>query len=103
MKRILGLLSALTFSSPALPAADYAAGTIVNITSSAAGLFVMLNAAAPDNCAGTPYGWMRIPESAKTMIAVTLISRIQNVPVVIYTSGIDSSGYCLVNQVDPTL
>ena len=61
----------------------------------------MLDSGLPDNCAGTIAGWMKIPESAKTMIAVTLIAKIQNSGVTVYTDGIDGSGFCIVNQVDP--
>ncbi len=37
------------------------------------------------------------------MVAVTLIAKLQNVPVVVYTNGKDASGYCTVNQVDPSM
>jgi len=64
---------------------------------------IRLDTGVPDNCIGTPFGWMLIPESAKTMVAVTLIARLQNVLVTVYTNGRDVSGNCIVNQVDPNL
>jgi len=100
MKKLLAFVSALAFSAPAF--ADFVDGTIVNVTSTPAGLFIMVTGGAlPANCSGTSGGWMMIPESAKTMIAVVLISRIQNTPARVFTSPIDGSGFCQVNQIDP--
>jgi len=62
----------------------------------------MLDTGVPDNCVGTAYGWMVIPETAKTMITVALLARLQNWPVVVYTDA-RTSGYCTINQLDPTV
>jgi hypothetical protein len=99
-KLILGLCS-LTFACPAFAPPSWLGGNIINVTSVSGGLMIILDTGLPDNCLGTPYGWMKIPETSKTMIAVTLLARIQNVPVVVYTDGMDSSGFCVINQVDP--
>jgi hypothetical protein len=89
-------------ASPASAGPSWLGGNVINITSGPAGLYINLDTGVPDNCVGTPYSWMLIPETAKTMIAVTLLSRLQNWPVVVYTSGRDASGYCIINQVDPS-
>lgn len=86
---------------PAPAAETYHSGALNNITSTASGLMVMLDTGLPDNCAGTPYGWMLIPELNKTMIATALLmwatgSRL----VTIYTTP-NPGGYCIVNQLDP--
>jgi hypothetical protein len=99
-KLILALCS-LTFACPAFAPASWLGGNIINVTSWPGGLMIALDTGLPDNCLGSPYGWMKIAETSKTMIAVTLLARIQNVPVVVYTDGKDSSGYCVINQVDP--
>ncbi len=103
MKKILLVVVGLASALPAFAGPSWLGGTITNITSAPNGLYIMLDTGVPDNCVGTPYGWMVIPESARTMVAVTLITRLQNVPVTVYTSGRDASGYCIINQVDPAL
>src|SRR5213592_1506271 len=103
MKKMLLGFCGLALALPALAASSWLSGTITNITASSGGLLIQLDTGVPDNCAGTPYGWMLIPESARTMVAVTLITRLQNVGVTVYTTGRDGSGYCIINQVDPYL
>jgi hypothetical protein len=102
LRKILVAACGLMLGTPAHSESSWLAGNIVNISSGSAGLFIMLSTGVPDNCAGTPYSWMLIPESAKTMIAVTLLARLQNWPVVVYTNGRDATGYCTINQVDPS-
>ncbi|MBB5368569.1 MULTISPECIES: hypothetical protein [unclassified Janthinobacterium] len=66
------------------------------------GLLIRFNPAVtamPDNCAGAI--WMFIPETNKTIIAVTLMAIASgNRNVMVYTSGL-VSGFCMVTQVDP--
>ncbi len=77
-------------------------GQIINITSTASGLMLMLDTGVPDNCHGTPYNWLLIPESNKAMIATLLMfySLDKNRGFTIYTDTL-ISGFCVVNQVDP--
>jgi hypothetical protein len=91
----------LALAADAQVAGHYAYGRLTNVTSGAAGLLVMLDVGVPTNCTGTPYGWMVIPESNKTMIAVALITWQNKGSGTVYTDGISASGYCTVNQFDP--
>jgi hypothetical protein len=80
-------------------------GIIFDHTSYAGGLLIRFDPAVtgmPDNCAGATSNWMLIPESKKTMIAVALIAiASNNRGMAVYTSGIGTSGYCEINQLDP--
>lgn len=77
-------------------------GEIWDHSAIAGGLLIRFNpaiTAMPDNCAGAT--WMFIPETSKTIIAVTLVSIASgNRRVMVYTSG-TVSGFCTVTQVDP--
>jgi hypothetical protein len=90
-------------AAPTVHATDvYQAGAISDITSTREGLLLKLNSGLPTNCTGTPWGWMIIPESNKTMVATALIlwaSGQRNV--VVYTDGYTGNGYCAINQLDP--
>jgi len=86
-------------------AATYVAGKIVNVSFVGAEIFIMVDAGLPDNCAGTPYGWMVIPVAAKAtsafVIGLRLSDGLSQTTVYVYTSGRDASGYCQINQIDP--
>ncbi|WP_249199160.1 hypothetical protein [Photobacterium sp. GJ3] len=85
-------------------ASHYISGKITNITAIEGALLVKVeNQAIPENCAGTPYNWMKIKQENTTMISVVLAQWAANNRVAtIYTSGIEyQGGYCIVNQVDP--
>lgn len=87
--------------NPATAAEYYLSGNMVNITSDAAGLRITLNSGVPDNCQGVGYGWMLIPESNKTMVAVALAMwTTGNLHVTVYTNPL-SNGNCVINQFDP--
>lgn len=103
-------LRALLCSAALAAAAAYAdqthlAGRISNMTLAGDSVLIMLDTGVPGNCAGTPYGWMRIPAVNKPMTAFVLGLWLRGdasaVPVTVYTSPPDSSGYCTVNQLDP--
>lgn len=82
---------------------SYVAGKIINITSTGNGMMMMLDTGVPDNCQGTPYNWMLIKESHKTMLSVALAMWATGKnSAVVYTSGLDGTGYCIINQLDPT-
>lgn len=97
------LLSALLLLIPPARAADvYLGGAITNITSNASGLLIILDTGLPTNCTGSPYGWMLIRESNKTMIALTLMAwHSGNRNVTVYTDTLVAGSYCTINQVDP--
>lgn len=91
----------LSCSLTAFAGPTYQTGQISNL-SSANGILIMLSSGVPDNCQGTPYGWMVIPEQNKAMIAVALLiwSTKPERAVTVYTSGL-VNGYCQINQIDP--
>ena len=63
---------------------------------------IMLDTGTPDNCAGSPYGWMLIKEKNITMVNTVLHMWLNGKKnVTIYTSGRTGNGYCVINQVDP--
>lgn len=93
------------FSTPfTIAAENYVSGKITNITAIEGALLVKVeNQIIPENCAGTPYNWMKIKQENTTMISVVLAQWAANNRVAtVYTSGIETGGkYCLVIQVDP--
>lgn len=94
---LVGMFSGNAFSAP-----SWTSGNLTNITSTSSGLMIMTDGSLPDNCAGTPYGWLLIKEANKTIVATTLATWLSgNKAVSVYTSGMDASGYCVVTQVDP--
>jgi hypothetical protein len=89
---------------PVYAESTYLSGKITNITSGTSGLMIMLDSGVPDNCQGTPYNWMLIPEANKTMIATILLfySSDKNKIYTIYTQGCNPGEFCIINQVDPS-
>ena len=102
MKKLLFALCGLALASPASSGPSWMNGNITQISSVSNGLMIMLDSGVPDNCVGTPYGWMVIPDSAKSIVALTLVAKIYKSPVTVYTTGRDATGYCIVNQVQPS-
>ena len=85
-------------------ATTYAVGHINNITMGADTVLIKLDVPLADNCAGTGYGWMLIPATAKTLQAFVLAlwarGDLANVTMTVYTDPV-VNGYCSVNQIDP--
>jgi len=83
----------------------YTVGKITNVTFGGNAIFIMTNGGLPDNCIGTPYGWLMIPVSDNTMksfvMGLWLRGDVTQVSMTVYTSGRDSSGYCQIGQIDP--
>jgi len=102
IKKFLFVLCGLALASPAFSGPNWVSGNITQITSVSIGLMIMLDSGLPDNCVGTPYGWMLIPDSAKSIVALTLLAKIYKSPVAVYTTGRDANGNCIVNQVQPS-
>jgi hypothetical protein len=108
MKRIIRsvvMLAIFAVSGPTVAADTYLGGRISNVTFSGDVILIMLDTGVPDNCIGTPYGWMVIPAEYKSMKAFVLGLWMRGdagqVPMTVYTSGRDGSGYCQINQIDP--
>ena len=85
--------------------ASYATGHITAVTSTTNGLMIMLDVAVPTNCTGTPFGWLLIPETNKTMVTLVmglyLRDGFNSDVVTVYTGGIGSVGFCVIGQVQP--
>lgn len=99
-------LWACTMFAPAAFAYDtYNSGTISNVTFAGEDVLIMLSSGVPTNCTGTPYGWMRVPHDYKPMtafvIGLWMRGDMSANTVTVYTSGLDSSGYCAITQIDP--
>lgn len=83
-------------------AEGYVTGTVTNLTSTPAGLLIMVDAGQPTNCAGAPGGWMLIRTEHKTMVATTLMMfAMGKKGATVYASGTGASGYCEISQYDP--
>jgi hypothetical protein len=95
----LGLLTAIA-SQVACAGPSYTLrGTITAITATPAGVMVMTSSGLPDNCSGTPYGWMIVPEGNKALVAMIMFAKATNKTVDIYTTTPFTAGYCTINQV----
>lgn len=110
MNKTLALLAAggLVLSRSAFAAASYQTGHITRMTTintSYSGVLIALDSGLPDNCAGTPYGWMWIP-TGTTMAAYVLGLWLEGgestVTVSVYTTGLASNGFCEVSQIAPS-
>lgn len=110
MRRKNRLLSALVavavlISNSAYAFPNYSVGHIANVTFVNNDVLITLDVAKPDNCAGGN-GWLRISGDNKPMVAFVLglwmRGDLSGPEVTIYTGGLDSSGYCLIGQLDPT-
>ena len=94
------LVASAAFAGP-----TYMTGHIIDVTFTYDVAMIRLDSGLPDNCAGTSYGWMRIPPENKAMsayvIGLSLSGNAKQTQVSVYTSGI-VSGYCQISQIDPT-
>ena len=84
-------------------AANYQSGKIKNLTATTGGIMIMMDKGLPDNCAGTPYGWLLIKEENTALTSVVLAAWVSGKSTgTVYTSGRgNGTGYCIVNQFDP--
>lgn len=105
--RSLAILLATVCSMLAAPVKagpTYISGHISNITFAGDSVLIMIDAGLPDNCAGTSYGWMKIPPEYKSMTSFVLGLWMRGdesqVYVSVYTEGL-VSGYCRISQIDP--
>jgi len=80
----------------------YISGTISNLTVTTQGIMIMVSGGLPDNCLGSPWGWMLIKQENTALTAVVLASWVKgSTQGTFYTSAAVSSRYCTVNQFDP--
>lgn len=98
------LAAAIFVMSPAVfSAPSWTGGNILNLTSTSAGVMIIMDSGAPDNCAGTPHGWLLVRNQDKVMAAMVMAMwASERKAATVYTSGIDrGTGFCVVTQVDP--
>ncbi|MBF0298633.1 MAG: hypothetical protein HQK51_07935 [Oligoflexia bacterium] len=99
-KIMVCLLLAVITSGVAFAEDFHLGGKVNRITSVENGLLVMLDSGVPTKCQGTPYGWILIPETNKTMVTLAILANQLNLKyVVIYTKGL-VNGVCTATQVD---
>lgn len=83
----------------------YQQGRIYDVTVAGNTMLIRLDTGIPDNCNGSPYGWMQVPEANKVMqsfvLGLWLRGDAAQTTVVVYTSGVPAGGYCQINQIDP--
>lgn len=95
----------IVVSAAAYAAPSWTTGHISNITYTGGTVFIMTDSPLPDNCAGTPSGWMVVPATDKAMIAFVtglwMRGDAAQVTVSVYTTGL-VNGWCEINQIDPT-
>lgn len=97
------VIGVLLWSPVSFGASTYLSGNIKNLTTTTQGLLIMLDTGLPDNCEGSPYGWMSVKQECSAMTSTTLALWIAGKrSVTVYTSGIQNgSSFCVINQVDP--
>jgi hypothetical protein len=110
MKRLTRALAAAVVASMMLTAANaqtaptYASGRISNVTFAGNEVLIMLDVGHPGNCAGTAWGWMRVPPEYQAMnafvIGLWMRGDASQVTVTVYTDGLVGS-YCRISQIDP--
>ena len=102
-KVIFGIIFSLAITN-CWAGAHYQSGKIKNLTATTSGIMIMMDKGLPDNCVGTPYGWLLIKEENKALTsAVLTIWASGKGTGTVYTSGrVNGTGYCIVNQFDPT-
>ncbi|WP_420785331.1 hypothetical protein [Vibrio parahaemolyticus] len=103
LRKIILLLCIFTLPTFAASRPNYLSGKIKNLTAIQDGILIMLDTGVPENCEGTPYGWMLIKQEYTAMSSVVLAVWAANKKSgTVYTSGRHNGvGYCIVNQFDP--
>ena len=104
MKNIMIILALIILSvtAPAFAGPNYVYGNLNGYSTVPGGLLIMVDTGIPDNCAGTPYGWMIIAEEDKAMLSVALMRINQDLMGVgIYSAGVFYQGFCRAIQLQP--
>jgi hypothetical protein len=98
------LLGAIGGSASAQTAPSHTSGHISNVTFVDDYVMIMVDVGLPGNCAGTSWGWMKIPVASKAMagfvIGLWMRGDAANTMVTVYTDGL-VDGYCRISQIDP--
>jgi hypothetical protein len=84
--------------------ADVQSGHISRVAYTTVGVLIMLDTGPPASCSATPYGWMMIAAPYTAMISFVsglwFRGDASAKQLAVYTSGIDSTGYCQISQID---
>jgi hypothetical protein len=104
-KYLRALLATSVLAASSAQAADgNQTGHITRVSYATTGVLIMLDVGPPTNCTATPYGWMMIaaPYTAVISFVTGLWFRGDAAAnqLTVYTSGIDGTGYCQINQID---
>jgi hypothetical protein len=79
-------------------------GHITRVTYVTDHLMIMLDSGPPADCSATPFGWMMVAAANKPMAAwvtgLWMRGTASQVAISVYTSGIDSTGFCQIYQLD---
>jgi hypothetical protein len=102
-KSIIALVSLIFLSINTHAASHYSHGSISNLTVTTDGIMIMVTGGLPDNCSGTPYGWMLIDQKNTALTSVVLAAWVKGETSGTFytTSATATSNYCTVNQFDP--
>jgi hypothetical protein len=104
--RSVGLLitTAMLAALPVHAADSYVVGYITRVSFAGDHIIIMVDAGVPTNCTGTPFGWMTVPDANKPMQAFVtglwMRGDAASKQLAVYTTGIDSSGFCQISQID---
>ncbi|KAB0482191.1 hypothetical protein F7Q91_04180 [Vibrio chagasii] len=103
MKKLFLCFFIAVISIPSFANENYQNGKIKNLTVTTAGIMIMMDTGQPNNCAGTPYGWLLIKQEYTALTSVVLAAWASgNKSGTVYTSGREGGvGFCLVTQFDP--
>lgn len=97
-------LCAIGGIASAQTATGYSTGHISNVTYIGEAVLIMVDAGLPGNCAGTSWGWLKIPVANKSMAAFVtglwMRGDAGQTMVSVYTDGV-VDGYCRITQIDP--
>ena len=98
------VLSAFAVPRDVYAYANYEVGHITRVSYTTYGVLIMMDGGLPDNCAGTPDGWMLVGSSYTGMIAfitgLWMRGDASQVTVTAYTGGVDSTTFCEIGQID---
>lgn len=104
MKILIKLFVLVLISTNAIAGPYYQNGNISNLTAVQSGIMIKLDKGLPDNCEGASYGWMLAKQEHTALVSVILAAWMAGKKYgTVYTTGIDgSTGYCKIQQFDPT-
>ncbi len=99
---IIAVLIIVITAIQAIAGPNWNSGNVTNYTAIQGGILIMLDTGVPDNCAGTPYGWMIVAEEDKALTAMVLMKINQeNMGATVYSGGTFYRGICRVIQYEP--